>query len=91
MTTEVMKEKVKGFLFASRVKLVGLAVVAMGMVASASAAIDLNGTIGPILDSVAELIPSIISLVISLVPAIIVMSIVGFIIGFLDKILAMMK
>jgi hypothetical protein len=63
-----------------------------GLVMSASAAtIDLNATIGPILDSVVELIPSIINLVVSLVPAIIIMSVIGFITAFLGRILSMMK
>jgi hypothetical protein len=73
------------------VKLVGFGVAAMGLVASASAAIDLNGTIGPILDSIVELIPSIVGLIVAIVPAIIVLAVVGFIVAFFDKILGMMK
>jgi len=91
MTTEVVKEKVGGFFSSARVKLVGLAATGMGLVASASAAVDINATIGPVLDSMIELIPSIIGLVIAIVPAIIIMSVIGFIVGFLDKILGMMK
>ena len=88
MTTEVTETKPVA---AWKVKLVaGLASVG-GLVAAASAAVDLNATIGPILDSVTELIPGIIELVVALVPAIIVMAIVGFIITFLDRILGMMK
>jgi len=65
---------------------------AMLLVASASAAtVDLNGTIGPILDSMIEVIPSIISLVIAIVPAVIVMAVVGFLVSFFDRILAMIK
>ena len=45
-----------------RYRIVGLAATGMGLVASASAAIDINGTIGPILDSMIELIPTIIKL-----------------------------
>jgi hypothetical protein len=64
----------------------------MGLVMAASAAtLDLNATIGPILDSVIELIPSIVALVVAIVPAVIVMSIIAFIVGFLDRILQMLK
>lgn len=63
-----------------------------GLVMAASAAtIDINGTVGPILDSVIELVPTIINLVVSLVPAIITMAVVGFIVTFFDRILAMIK
>lgn len=78
-------------LLSARVKLMTVAVAGVGMVASASAAIDLNSTIGPILDSIVELIPSIIGLIVAIVPAIIVMAVVGFIVTFFDKILQMLK
>jgi hypothetical protein len=78
-------------LMGARVKLMTVAVAGMGLVASASAAIDLNGTIGPILDSIVELIPSIVTLIVAIVPAIIVLAVVGFIVAFFDKILGMMK
>jgi hypothetical protein len=91
MTEMVVVEKAKGFLFASKVKLVGLAVTGMGLVASASAAIDINTTVGPILDSVTELIPTIINLIVAIVPAIIVMAVIGFLVAFFDKILGLMK
>jgi hypothetical protein len=75
-----------------KVKALAAIVPLSGLVMAASAAtIDLNGTIGPILDSITELIPSIIGLIVSIVPAIIVMSVVGFIVAFFDKILGMMK
>jgi len=79
MSEMTVKEKAGGFLSSARVKIVALAASGMGLVASASAAIDLNGTIGPILDSMIELIPSIINLIVAIVPAIIVMAVVGFI------------
>jgi len=56
----------------------------------ASAAIDLNGTIGPIITSVIELIPSIVELIVAIVPAVITLAIVGFIIKFLNQILDML-
>jgi hypothetical protein len=75
----------------AHVKLMTLGVASMGLVASASADVDINATIGPLLDQIVQLIPSIISLVVALVPAIIIMAIVGFIVTFLDRILGMMK
>jgi hypothetical protein len=75
-----------------KVKALAAIVPLSGLVMAASAAtIDLNGTIGPILDSITELIPSIIALIVGIVPAIIVLSVVGFIVAFFDKILGMMK
>lgn len=75
-----------------KVKVLAAIVPASGLVMAASAAtLDLNETIGPILDSVVELIPSIIGLVVAIVPAIIVLAVVGFIISFFDSILKMMK
>jgi hypothetical protein len=63
-----------------KVKALAAIVPLSGLVMAASAAtIDLNGTIGPILDSITELIPSIIGLIVSIVPAIIVLAVVGFI------------
>lgn len=54
-------------------------------------AFDLNGTIGPILDGVIELMPSFLALVIAVVPVIITLSVVGFIVKFWDKILTMLN
>lgn len=84
-------ERFRDSLKSSKVKIVALAATSMGLVASASAAIDINGTIGPILDSMIALIPTIISLIVAIVPAILVMAVVGFIVAFFDKILGLMK
>jgi hypothetical protein len=89
--TEMKGKRFRDSLKGAQVKLVGFSVAGMGLVASASAAIDLNGTIGPILDSMIALIPSIISLIVALVPAIIVMAVVGFLVSFFDRILKMLK
>ena len=72
-------------LMGARVKLMTLGVAGMGLVASASAAIDLNATIAPILTSVVELIPGIINLIVAIVPAIIVLAVVGFIVAFFGR------
>ena len=92
MTTDVMeKEQVGKPVSAWKVKLVAVSAAGMGLVASASAAVDINATIGPILDSVIALIPTIIELIVAIVPAILVMAVVGFIVAFFDRILGMLK
>ena len=88
MTTEVTEQKPVS---AWKVKLVGLAAAGSGLVAAASADVDINETIGPILDSVIALIPTIIELIVAIVPAILVMAVVGFIVAFFDRILGMLK
>jgi hypothetical protein len=91
MQTKSVKERAGEFLSDSKVKIVGLAASAGFLVMSASAAVDINTTIGPLLDQIVLLIPNIINLVVALVPAIVIMAIVGFIVTFLDRILGMMK
>lgn len=91
MTTEVMNKEPVRPVSALKIKLVAGAVAGMGLVTAASAAFDLNETIGPILDGIIELIPTLIELIIAIVPAIIVLAVVGFIVAFFDKILGMMK
>ncbi len=68
----------------------GFVAMLSALAPNASAAIDLNATIGPILDGVSALVPSIVNLIVSIVPAIIVLAVVGFIVAFLDKILSML-
>ena len=68
----------------------GVAVTAL-TVAPAAASFDINGTVGPLLDGIAALIPSIVNLIVAVVPAIIVLALVGFVVGFLDEIIGMLK
>ena len=89
MTTEVMEERKP--VSAWKVKLAGLTATGMGLIAAVSADVDINETIGPILDSVIALIPTIIELIVAIVPAILVMAVVGFIVAFFDRILGMLK
>lgn len=89
MTTEVTETKKP--VSAWKVKLVAGAGTAMGLVSAASADVDINATISPILESVIALIPTIISLIVAIVPAILVMAVVGFIVAFFDRILGMLK
>jgi hypothetical protein len=86
---ETVELKKVGFVEAHCVELVALGSTAL--VAVASAAVDINATIGPILDSVTALIPSIINLIVAIVPAILVMAVVGFIVAFFDAILSKIK
>lgn len=74
-----------------KVRALGGLSVAAASVAPALAAVDINESVGPILDSVIALIPTIIELIVAIVPAVIVLAVVGFIVAFFDRILAMMK
>jgi len=89
--TEYHGKRFRDSLQGSKVKLVGLGLAGLGLVARVAADVDINATISPILNQVIALIPTIINLVVAIVPAIIVIAIVGFVVGFLDKILGMMK
>jgi hypothetical protein len=91
MQTKTVKERAGEFLSDSKVKIVALTVAGAGLVLQASASVDINATIGPLLDQIVLLIPNIINLVVALVPAIVIMAIVGFIVTFLGHILSMMK
>jgi hypothetical protein len=91
MQTKTVKERAGEFLSDSKVKIVGLAGSAGLLVASVSADVDINATVGPLLEQIVLLIPNIIALVVALVPAIVIMAIVGFIVTFLDRILGMLK
>jgi hypothetical protein len=86
MTTEVTVKPVSFWKY----KVLGGLAAGSLLVANVSA-IDINGTIGPILDSIIELIPTLIALIVAIVPAIIVLAVVGFVVAFFDKILGMMK
>lgn len=54
-------------------------------------AVDLNGTIGPILDSVVALFPTLLALVLAALPIIIAMALIGFVLGIFDGILSKIK
>lgn len=91
MQQMTVKERFKGFAQESKVKVIGLATGGSMLVMAASAEVDINGTISPLIDDLVLLVPSIVSLIVAILPAIIVMAIVGFIVGFFDKILGMLK
>ena len=89
MVTDVVAKKPAGLW---KVKALAGVVSLSGLVMAASAAtVDINASVGPILDSVIEMIPTLINLIVSIVPAVIVLAVVGFIVAFFDRILGMMK
>ena len=54
-------------------------------------AFDLNATLGPIIDSVVNLMPSFLNLVVAIVPVIITIAVVKFVITFLGNIVDLLK
>jgi hypothetical protein len=68
MSAKEVGKKIGEFIADRRVEIAGLTVTGV-TVASASAALDINATVGPILDSVTELIPTLITLIVAIVPA----------------------
>ena len=92
--TEVVIAKGKRFrdsLMGAKVKLVGFGLGIAGVAVQASAAIDINGTVGPIIDGVVNLIPSLTALVMGLIPLMIVVSVAKFFPQLFDSILGWMK
>ena len=74
-----------------RVEIAGLAVTGVTVAVASADTLDINGTVGPILDSVTQIVPTMINLIVAIVPAIIVLDVVGFVVAFFDRILGMMK
>lgn len=91
VTENVTKKPMKSTLSGFKVRVLGGLAAVGGLAASASAAVDINATVGPILDSVTALIPTLINLIIAIVPAVITMAVVGFIVAFFDRILALIR
>lgn len=54
-------------------------------------AMDLNSSIGPVLDGVIAIFPTLLSLVLGAIPIIVAMSLIGFVLGIFDGILAKIK
>ena len=89
--TQVHGKRFRDSLKTAKVKMLGLGAAGAGLIGTATAAVDINATIGPILDSVIALIPTIIDLIVAIIPAILVMAVVGFVVAFFDRILSLMK
>ena len=90
MSEETVKEKAGRFLASQKVKLVGFGLVGASLAASVSA-IDINGSVGPIIDGVVSLIPSLTALVMGLIPLMIVVAVAKFFPQLFDSILGWMK
>lgn len=80
-STQLRRTPMFGVVFA-----LGFMFMLMALAVPASAA-TLNGSIGPVLDSVIELFVPLLALVTAAVPLIIVMSIISFVLGILAAIL----
>lgn len=76
------------FIEAHRVELVAVGSTAL---IGAASAIDLNATIGPLVDSFVALIPSIMNLVLGLIPLMIVVAIAKFFPQLFNEILGWLK
>jgi hypothetical protein len=81
-------EKVKGWLAARKVALMGLA--ATGLVWAASAAVDL-GEISSLIQAIVGIVPDLMDLVVGIAPLIVVIALIGFLVKFFPKILDMLN
>jgi len=87
----MVANEARPFWTSAKVKLAGLAASGFALAGPVAAEVDINASVGPILDSVIELIPTIVQLIVSIVPAVITLAVVGFIVAFFDRILGMLK
>lgn len=53
--------------------------------------VDLNSTVGPVLDGVIALFPTLLSLILGALPIIISMAVLGFVLGLFDSIIGKLK
>ena len=89
MKQESKVEQIKGKALGKlRAFLALLTLMFMGATPALAADIDLTATIGPLLESVAELMPGFGALIVAVLPWVILLAVVGFVLKFLDKILA---
>jgi hypothetical protein len=86
--SEMTEPKKMSFLEVHRVELVAVGTTAL---IGAASAIDLNATIGPLVDSFVALIPSIMNLVLGLIPLMIVVAIAKFFPQLFNEILGWLK
>lgn len=87
MTEDVVVRSVPAW----KVKLVGLVAAGSGLAASASAAIDINATISPLITMITALIPSLIDLVVALIPLMCILAIAKFFPQLFETILGWIK
>lgn len=85
-------KRFRDYLAANQVRIIGLGVTGALLVTSVSAAtFDLNGTIGPLIDGVTDLLPALMALVLGLVPLVIVVAIAKFFPQLFDSILGWLR
>jgi len=82
-TFDTIKEKMAMY----KMRIFAVTTVSLVTLAQCASAATLNESIGPILESVAELFVPLLALVIAAVPLIIAISVIGFILGILAAIL----
>jgi len=80
---DTVKEKMASY----KMRILAVTTVSLMTLVQYSSAATLNESIGPILESVAELFVPLLALVIAAVPLIIAISVIGFILGILAAIL----
>jgi uncharacterized membrane protein (DUF106 family) len=80
---DTVKEKMASY----KMRILAVTTVSLMTLVQYSSAATLNESIGPILESVAELFVPLLALVIAAVPLIIAISVIGFVLGILSAIL----
>jgi len=80
---DTVKEKMASY----KMRILAVTTVSLMTLVQYSSAATLNESIGPILESVAELFVPLLALVIAAVPLIIAISVIGFVLGILAAIL----
>ena len=88
--TEAEVVKKPSFWMAAKYRIVTMSVMLTGLVASASAAIDLSN-ISDLIVAITGVIPDIIDLVTAIVPLMVYMALISFLIGLLASILGIIK
>ena len=74
-----------------KLRIAGAGVAVAGLVSAASAAVDINASVGPLIEAVSALIPSLMNLVLALIPLMIVLAVAKFFPQLFDTILGWIK
>jgi len=84
---DTVKEKMASY----KMRILAVTTVSLVALVQYAQAATLNESIGPILESVAELFVPLLALIIAAVPLIVAISVIGFILGILAAILSKLK
>jgi len=84
---DTVKEKMASY----KMRILAVTTVSLMTLVQYSSAATLNESIGPILESVAELFVPLLALVLAAIPIIIAMAVIGFLLGLLAAILGAIK